>query len=174
MKALTGHADWVVSVSFSPDGTHVVSGSWDTTIRVWDVRTGKEVMMPFKRHTSKATSVDFSSDGTRIVSGFGNNAIQVWYVRTEAHTSSVIPSDNTSITRRLEALLQSDLGSTLLSDLNGWIQGSHWERILWVLPEWRNFVLWHPCILLIGQPQIQFDLLHYVHGLEWTRCHSKY
>ena len=30
------HSDWVKSVAFSPDGTKIVSGSRDTTIKVWD------------------------------------------------------------------------------------------------------------------------------------------
>jgi WD40 repeat protein len=35
---LRGHADCVTSVGFSPDGTHIVSGSRDSSIRIWDVR----------------------------------------------------------------------------------------------------------------------------------------
>ena len=31
-----GHSDWVHSVAFSPDGTKIVSGSDDKTIKVWD------------------------------------------------------------------------------------------------------------------------------------------
>ena len=30
------HSDWVISVAFSPDGTKIVSGSRDKTIKVWD------------------------------------------------------------------------------------------------------------------------------------------
>ena len=30
------HSDWINSVAFSPDGTKIVSGSNDGTIKVWD------------------------------------------------------------------------------------------------------------------------------------------
>ena len=30
------HRDWITSVAFSPDGTKIVSGSIDGTIKVWD------------------------------------------------------------------------------------------------------------------------------------------
>ena len=42
MELLSGktnaHSEWVMSVAFSPDGTKIVSGSDDKTIKVWDSR----------------------------------------------------------------------------------------------------------------------------------------
>ena len=40
---LTGHSHYVTSVAYSPDGKHVVSGSYDNTVKVWDSQTGTEV-----------------------------------------------------------------------------------------------------------------------------------
>ena len=37
LKILKGHIDCVMSVGFNHDGTKIVSGSWDNTIRVWNV-----------------------------------------------------------------------------------------------------------------------------------------
>jgi WD40 repeat protein len=40
---LRGHSDYVYSVAYSPDGKHIVTGSRDDTVKVWDSQTGKEV-----------------------------------------------------------------------------------------------------------------------------------
>ena len=44
---LTGHSGSVLSVAYSPDGKHIVSGSLDKTVKVWDSQTGKEVNVLF-------------------------------------------------------------------------------------------------------------------------------
>jgi hypothetical protein len=41
---LQGHTAWVLAVAVTPDGRHVVSGSADTTLRVWDLKDGKEIL----------------------------------------------------------------------------------------------------------------------------------
>ena len=64
---LNGHSGWVNSVSYSPDGTRIVSGSYDGTLRQWDAVTGKHVGKPLRGHSSMVGSVSYSPDGTRIV-----------------------------------------------------------------------------------------------------------
>ena len=46
-SVLTGHSNSVNSVAYSPDGKHIVSGSGDRTVRIWDAATGKEVSSGF-------------------------------------------------------------------------------------------------------------------------------
>ena len=40
---LTGHSNTVASVAYSPDGKHIVSGSRDITVKIWDAQSGEEV-----------------------------------------------------------------------------------------------------------------------------------
>ncbi|CAE6462422.1 unnamed protein product [Rhizoctonia solani] len=73
-----GHTSNVNSVSFSPNGIYVASGSDDKTVRVWDVRTGRQVDEPFSQHTHWVYSVAFSPCGRRIASGSGDNTVILW------------------------------------------------------------------------------------------------
>jgi WD40 repeat protein len=70
MLTLKGHSGTVNSVSFSPDGKRIVSGSWDNTLKVWDAQAGQETLT-LEGHAGIVSSVSFSSDGKRIVSGGG-------------------------------------------------------------------------------------------------------
>jgi len=93
-----GHASYVTSVAFSPDGSKVVSGSGDFTVRLWDVQTGKAIGQPFTGHTQGVISVAFSPDGSKVVSGSGDSTIRLWDVQTgkaigqpfTGHTQGVI------------------------------------------------------------------------------------
>ena len=82
---------WILSkammlVAFSPDGRHIVSGSGDKTVRVWDAQTGQSVRDPLKGHDDFVTSVVFSPDGRHIVSGSADKTIRVW----DAHTGQSV------------------------------------------------------------------------------------
>ena len=72
-----GHASTIWSVAYSSDGRHIVSGSWDNTVRVWDVTTGQTVAGPFQGHTSAIWSIAYSPDGESIVSGPNDHSIKV-------------------------------------------------------------------------------------------------
>src|SRR5262249_47036193 len=44
LVTLRGHSDHVTSVAFSPDGSRLLTASWDGTAKVWDAATGQEVL----------------------------------------------------------------------------------------------------------------------------------
>jgi WD40 repeat protein/predicted KAP-like P-loop ATPase len=72
-----GHDRTVRSVTFSPDGKVIVSGSDDKTIRLWDLQ-GNQIGNPFLGHKSFVTSVAFSPEGKVIVSGSYDKTIRLW------------------------------------------------------------------------------------------------
>ncbi|KAF5340203.1 hypothetical protein D9611_007896 [Ephemerocybe angulata] len=76
---LTGHSDTVYSVEFSWDGTKIVSGSEDSTVKVWDALTGEPQAVFVDYSGAPVLSVAFSPDGKDIVSG-SLGTITVWDV----------------------------------------------------------------------------------------------
>lgn len=77
LRLLEGHSNTVWCVSFSPDGQLLASGSWDKTIRLWDVGTGGQVRT-LEGHTAVARSVSFSPDGQLLASGAGDRTVRLW------------------------------------------------------------------------------------------------
>ena len=69
------------SVAFSPDGRHIVSGSSDNTVHIWNVATGQSEA-ELKGHSSWVNSVVFSPDGSHVVSGSKDNTMCIWNVAT--------------------------------------------------------------------------------------------
>ncbi|KAG9054182.1 hypothetical protein FS842_005878 [Serendipita sp. 407] len=88
LNTLLGHAGVVWSVSFSPDGRFIVSGSDDRTVRLWDMETGHQLSTSFEGHSNRVISVAFSPDGRRIVSG-SDKTVRIWDVETGQHLASL-------------------------------------------------------------------------------------
>ncbi|HBR21296.1 MAG TPA: hypothetical protein DD713_01805 [Nitrospiraceae bacterium] len=78
---MSSFAGRVSSVAFSPDGRYALSGSWDSTLTLWDISTGKEIRT-FKGHTDRVNAVAFSPDGRHIISAARDNSIKLWDVAT--------------------------------------------------------------------------------------------
>jgi len=76
-KRLTGHSHYVQDVAVSSDGQYALSGSWDGTLRLWDLKTGKTTYK-FIGHTKDVLSVAFSADHRQIVSGSRDKTIILW------------------------------------------------------------------------------------------------
>jgi len=77
---LHGHTYTAESVTFSADGTSLVSGSWDKTVKLWDVQTGG-VVRTFHGHTDHVLSVAISADHTTIASGSRDWSLRLWDIQ---------------------------------------------------------------------------------------------
>ena len=90
-----GHTGPVSSVSWSPDGRYLLSGSWDHTVRLWEVFSGK-CLRTFEADTDIVESVAWSPDGRYALSGGQFATLRLWDVSSgkcrrtfEGHTQSV-------------------------------------------------------------------------------------
>jgi WD40 repeat protein len=68
----------VWSIAFNGDGSMLASGGLGSTVRLWDVATGKPVGAPLAGHRDNVNSVAFSRDGTTIASGSADATVMLW------------------------------------------------------------------------------------------------
>lgn len=81
-KSLNGHSEAVSSVVLDSEGNFALSGSWDKTMRLWDLNTGSSVRT-FQGHQKDVNSVAFSSDNRQIVSGSRDKTVKLWNTLAE-------------------------------------------------------------------------------------------
>jgi WD40 repeat protein len=68
-------------LAFTPDGQLLASGSWDDTIKLWQVSTG-QLLKTLSEYGLGVCAVTFSPDGRLLASGSWDNTIKVWQVST--------------------------------------------------------------------------------------------
>ncbi len=76
---LAGHDGPVRSVSFSPKGQLLLSGSEDNTVRIWDIASGKS-LKALRGHGRSVRSCAFSPDGQWVLSGSDDETARVWNI----------------------------------------------------------------------------------------------
>lgn len=79
------HKARVTSVAFSPDGKTLASASWDGTVRIWEVQTGKNsvtLVNPDYKSAVQVLSIAFSPNGKTIASGDWFGAVNLWDLAT--------------------------------------------------------------------------------------------
>jgi WD40 repeat protein len=83
LRTLEGHSKGVLSVSVTTDGKRAVSGSYDSTVRLWDLETG-ECLRTLKGHVDRymVASVSVTPDGKRVVSGSWDETLRLWDMGT--------------------------------------------------------------------------------------------
>ncbi len=81
IRSFTGHENQISMIVFSADGKKLVSASYDQSVRLWDIETGKE-LNSFKKHTDWVKTIAISNDGEIIVSGGLDHTARVYNSQT--------------------------------------------------------------------------------------------
>jgi WD40 repeat protein len=76
-QTISAHSDWVRCLSFTPDGTKLVSGSFDKTIKLWELATGA-VIHTLAEHPKGVFALAVSPDGRLLASGSWDDTIKLW------------------------------------------------------------------------------------------------
>jgi hypothetical protein len=161
------HTGFVNSVSFSQDGTRIISCSWDRTVRVWYAVIGKSLQ-------------DYAEEDCSVSFPHGNCIL---------HPTAAIPPPNTtnddfiSFTSNPTTHALCDTAElladnphddhTLFLGEDGWVTGPKRRLLFWVPPASRTR-LYNPRTALVlpsGGPEL--DLSRMAHGTRWQDCYEK-
>jgi WD40 repeat protein len=118
----------IFQVAFSPDGTRVVSGSTDNTIRIWDALSGAEIATAVHDHQDLFFSVMFSPDGTRVIARSSDGTDIGWDAASGIQLFAVTTDHTTTSTPRLFSPRTIEVNS------DGWLVHVPTNRTIFKLP----------------------------------------
>ena len=95
LRTLKGHSNSVNAIAVTADGKRAISGSWDKTLKVWDLTTRNE-LFTLTGHSQRVKAVAVTADGKRAISGSSDSSLKVWDLTTgkeeftlKSHSDSV-------------------------------------------------------------------------------------
>jgi WD40 repeat protein len=161
---LEGHSWSVLSVAFSNDGSRVVSGSRDNTIRIWDVEAGNTVMGPLQSRSNFARSIHSSTacpgdsihlKASQSIHGVHNcekgDGDDTPDVGLGVHEVCVLPIDWSTVA-------------------DGWVKSPHGEVLFWAPPGNRVGMCSPKCLAVFGALRTGICFHRFKHGESWTEC----
>ncbi|CAG8650275.1 15374_t:CDS:2 [Acaulospora morrowiae] len=93
-RVLKGHSDGVMCLQYDDCNNILITGSYDTTVRVWNIDSG-EVIRVFTGHTRCVRALQF--DGKKLITCSMDHTLRVWNFHTgkclrvlEGHTDGVL------------------------------------------------------------------------------------
>ncbi len=89
-RSCGGTTNAVRSVTFSPDGQTLASGSADNTVRLWDLRQPTAAPRVLRGHENWVYSIAFSPDGQTLASGSEDKTVRLWNLRQPTAAPTVL------------------------------------------------------------------------------------
>jgi WD40 repeat protein len=79
LRVMKGHSPGVIrGLALRPGGKQVATGSWDRTVRIWDLDSGREAVQLEGRHTEPVNSVAYSPDGRWLATASNDQSVRLW------------------------------------------------------------------------------------------------
>ena len=130
---LTGHADAVSAVTWSPDGKFLATAGFDNTVRLWSSSSLKEIRS-LEGHTRLVLTAAFAPDGRRLASGGLDNSVRIWDLpaaapeRTLAGHAAAVVAAGAEARRHAGARRGGTSGDGLGPDEGQGAQGAGWVK----------------------------------------------
>ena len=88
VSSLTGHSHFITDLALTKDNNHLLSASWDRSLRLWDLRNGKTIKRFVQDgHSKEVLSCALSQDDRFILSSGADRDIKLWNTKGECkHT----------------------------------------------------------------------------------------
>nr|KAF6434834.1 WD repeat domain 38 [Molossus molossus] len=85
LRHLAGHQDSIQSSDFAPSSDCLATGSWDSTIRIWDLRAGTPTIFhqELEGHSGNISCLCYSASGL-LASGSWDKTIHIWKPSTRS------------------------------------------------------------------------------------------
>ena len=99
-KIYKDHVNSVTSVSFSPTGKEFASGSFDKTVRIFDVRDGRSREVYHTRRMQWVYAVEVSGDGKFVMTGSDDTNIRVWKCQAHVPLKVLLPKEQEAMMYR--------------------------------------------------------------------------
>jgi len=106
---LSGHSESVQAIAISPNGETLASGSYDKTVKLWNLKTGK-LIKTLSGHKEAVTSVAITPDGQILASGSNDSTVKIWNLKT-GELLSTLNGNNQPVT----SILISPDGKSLIN-----------------------------------------------------------
>jgi WD40 repeat protein len=120
-RTLKGHSARVVTIAFSAEGRHVLSGGEDGAVQLWEIAAGKLVRtFEVAPDASRIVRVSFSPDGNRVVSGRRDGTIKTW----DLATGQLLSTFEGPLARNTAVAFSADWSRVLLAE---WEKASLWD-----------------------------------------------
>jgi WD40 repeat protein len=81
-RKFEGHTNQINGVIHMPGGHRIMTCSWDGSLRVWDLQSGKQIGNDWRDGESAVNNIGLSPDGKKVVSGSNDGAVRWWDVDT--------------------------------------------------------------------------------------------
>ncbi|CUA75297.1 Vegetative incompatibility protein HET-E-1 [Podospora anserina] [Rhizoctonia solani] len=169
---LEGYTDPDILYGFSADKSHLATISKDRTVRVWDLKKGWLLGVPFRCHRDTLACIVVLTDGSHVVSCCTeDHTIRVWNTQPTmplAPSPSVSPpessSDKNAVPLTYDWKLQDD----------GWVTNTDSALLFWVPPDLASIGAWpspHAEYIISKSGILQIMPKELLIGDRWSECY---